>query len=33
MGNFNSLGVPTQEQCITSTILPEMTDSTGDLYH
>lgn len=25
MGNFNSLGVPTQEQCITSTILPEMT--------
>ena len=25
MGNFNSLGVPTQEQCITSTIPPEMT--------
>lgn len=25
MGNFTSLGVPTQEQCITSTIPPEMT--------
>ena len=25
MGNFNSLGVPTQEQCINSTIPPEMT--------
>jgi hypothetical protein len=25
MGNFNSIGVPTEEQCITSTIPPEMT--------
>jgi hypothetical protein len=25
MGNFNSLGIPTQEQCITSMIPPEMT--------
>jgi hypothetical protein len=25
MGNFNSIGVPTEEQCINSTIPPEMT--------